>query len=120
AVRAVAPGVGEVITLSNACSAGGHALALAQDLVELGEADAVVAAGADSMTASMLAMIGRVHEEPADQLRPFDAARTGALLGEGAVAMVVVPEGAAARPLARVLATGLSCDAHHETAADSS
>ena len=108
----------EVITLSNACSAGGHALALAQDLVELGEADAVIAAGTDAMTESMLAMIGRFAESPTECIRPFDAQRTGTLLGEGAAALVVTQESSSARPLARVLATGLSCDAYHETAPD--
>lgn len=117
AVREAVPAAEDVVTLSNACSASGHALALAQDLVELGDADTVVAAGADTMTASMLAMIGRVANEPADQLRPFDAARGGALLGDGAAAMVVVPEDRHEHPRARLLATGLSCDAHHETAA---
>jgi 3-oxoacyl-[acyl-carrier-protein] synthase II len=118
ALRSAVPGLADVVTLSNACSAGGHALALAQDLLQLGEADAVVAAGADAMTESMLAMIGRVADGPADGLRPFDASRSGTLLGEGAAAVVVVPEGAPGRPLARLLGTGLSCDAHHETAAD--
>lgn len=117
-VREAAPGVADVITLSGACSAGGHALALGQDVIELGEADAVIVAGTDSMTVSMLAMIGRVSEHPAEQLRPLDTARTGALLGEGAAALVLVPEGARVRPKARVLSTGLSCDASHETAAE--
>ncbi|MGP0051419.1 MAG: beta-ketoacyl synthase N-terminal-like domain-containing protein [Solirubrobacteraceae bacterium] len=118
AVRAAAPGVEEVITLSNACSAGGHALALAQDLIELGEADAVIAAAADAMSASMLSIIGRVSQTPADRLRPFDVSRGGALLGEGAAAVVVVPDVGAAPRRARLLSTGLSCDAYHETAAD--
>ena len=34
----------DVVTIANACSASGHALALAQDMVELGDADAVVVA----------------------------------------------------------------------------
>ena len=120
AVREAAPAVAEVVTLSNACSAGGHALALAQDLVELGDADVAVAAAADSMTVSMLAMIGRVAPEPTERLRPFDAGRTGTLLGEGAAAVVVVAERwrDRVRPLARLLATGLSCDARSETAPD--
>jgi 3-oxoacyl-[acyl-carrier-protein] synthase II len=118
AVRRAAPEVGRVLTLSNACSAGGHALALAQDLIELGEADAVVVAGVDALTESMLAMIGRVTDAPAARLSPFDADRSGTLLGEGAAAFVVVPEGAAERPLARLLGTGLSCDAGRETAPD--
>lgn len=116
AIRGALPAVADVVTLSNACSAGGHALALAQDLVLLGEADAAVAAGGDAMTESMLAMIGRMADGPSDVLRPFDARRNGTLLGEGAAAAVIVPEGASFRPLARLLSTGLTCDAHHETA----
>jgi 3-oxoacyl-[acyl-carrier-protein] synthase II len=116
AVRAAAPGVGEVVTIANACSAGGHALALAQDLVELGEADAVVVGAADTMTRSMLAMIGRVADAPTDRIRPFDRGRQGVLLGEGAAAVVVVGEGWPGHITARLLATGLSCDAFHETA----
>lgn len=112
------PGVADVITIANACSAGGHALALAQDMVECGEADAVVVGAADLMTTSMLAMIGRVAERPSDQVRPFDQNRPGVLLGEGAGAVVVVGEGWAGPRLARLLATGLSCDAFHETAPD--
>ncbi|MDL4820278.1 beta-ketoacyl synthase N-terminal-like domain-containing protein [Actinomadura opuntiae] len=119
AVRAVLPGAAEVTTLSGACSAGGHVLALAQDLVELGEADAVVAAAADTMTRSMLTMIGRVAPVPAAMVRPFDARREGVLLGEGAAAAVVVPATRpGAWPLARLAATGLSCDAGHPTAPD--
>lgn len=127
AVRRAAPGIGEVLTVSNACAAAGYALALAQDLLELGEADAVVVGGTDTMTESMLAMIGRVADEPATQVRPFDADRAGVLLGDGAAAVVVTADGTAdgqpgrpgqTRPLARLLATGLSCDAAHETAPD--
>lgn len=116
AIRRAAPHIGDVITVSNACSAGGHALALAQDLIELGEADVAVAAGTDAMTESMLAMIGRFTSEPTDRVRPFDCRRRGVLLGEGAVAQVVVPEDRGRHALARVLSTGLSCDAFHETA----
>jgi 3-oxoacyl-[acyl-carrier-protein] synthase II len=123
-VRRAVPGVEDVITLSGACSAGGHALAVAQDLVDLGEADAVVAAGVDAMSRAMLAMIGLVGGRATAQVRPFDADRTGVLLGEGAAAVVVVPgggravpsAGAGSSPWGRLLATGLSCDAHHETA----
>lgn len=117
-VRRVLPGVAEVITISNACSASGHTLALAQDLVELGDADAVLACGADTMTQSMLAMIGRVAPTPTRQVHPFDQNRDGVLLGEGAAAVVVVPASWTGTVLGRVAATGLSCDAYHETAPD--
>ncbi|MET8366579.1 beta-ketoacyl synthase N-terminal-like domain-containing protein [Micromonospora sp. NPDC005194] len=116
AVASAASGVRQVVTLANACSAGGSALALAQDLVETGEADAVLVGGTDGSSASMLAMIGRVAARPTSRVQPFDADRAGVLLGDGAAVLVVEPE----RPggLARLLATGLSCDAGHETAPD--
>ena len=115
AVADAAPGVRRVVTLANACSAGGHALALAQDLVETGEADAVLVGGTDGSTASMLAMIGRVAARPTERVRPFDADRTGVLLGDGAAVLVVEADRPGAG-LARLLGTGLSCDAGHETA----
>jgi 3-oxoacyl-[acyl-carrier-protein] synthase II len=117
-VRDALPGVADVITIANACSAGGHALALAQDLVELGEADAVVVGGADAMTRSMLAMIGKVAPGRTEQVRPFDRDRDGVLLGEGAAAFVVVPDSPPGAAVARLVGTGLSCDAHHLTAPD--
>ncbi|MEV6813519.1 beta-ketoacyl synthase N-terminal-like domain-containing protein [Micromonospora sp. NPDC051296] len=116
AVRAAVPGLQEVVTVSNACSAGGHVLALAEDLLMLGDADAVLVCGVDATTESMLAMIGRVVDHPTDAVRPFDADRQGVLLGDGAVAAVLVPDDDAGPALARIVATGLSCDAHHETA----
>ncbi|GIJ08932.1 beta-ketoacyl synthase N-terminal-like domain-containing protein [Micromonospora andamanensis] len=118
AVRAALPGVRDIVTLANACSAGGHALAMAQDLVDAGEADVAVAAAADTTTLSMQAMIGRVADRPTERVRPFDRDRTGVLLGDGAAAVVVAPAGRAGPRLARLLATGLSCDAVHETAPD--
>jgi 3-oxoacyl-[acyl-carrier-protein] synthase II len=117
-VGQVLPAAAEVVTLSNACSAGGHALAIAQDMVELGQADAVVVAAADTMTQSMLAMIGHVVDEPTARVRPFDRDRTGVLLGEGAAAVVVVPEPWRGPVLGRLAGTGLSCDASHLTAPD--
>lgn len=111
-------GAAEVVTLSNACSAGGHALALAQDMVELGDADAVVVAAADTSTLSMLAMIGHVADTPTERVRPFDADRSGVLLGDGAAAVVVVPDHHPGPALGRLAGTGLSCDASHLTAPD--
>lgn len=117
ALREVAPGLESVLTVSAACSAGGHALALALDLLELGDAEIVIVGGADGMTESMLSMIGRVADRPADRIRPFDVERQGVLLGEGAAALVLAGEGRGGG-LGRVLSTGLSCDAFHETAPD--
>ncbi|MFT2015056.1 beta-ketoacyl synthase N-terminal-like domain-containing protein [Streptomyces sp. 796.1] len=117
AVRSVAPGVTEVHTLANACAASGYALALAADLLDLEEADAVVVAGCDTMTESMLTMIGRVGTTTADTVRPFDEDRDGVLLGEGAAAVVLeLPSDKPA--FGHIRAVGIGCDAFHETAPD--
>lgn len=117
AVRAALPGVTEVHTVTNACAASGYALALGADLLDLDEADAVVVAGCDSMTESMIAMIGRISPEQTARVRPFDVDRTGVLLGEGASAVVIEPD-RGQDALGRVLGVGLTCDARHETAPD--
>ena len=115
-VHAVLPKAEPVLTIANACSASGSAIAIAQDMLELDEADVVIAAGADGMSTSMLAMIGRIAESPTERVRPFDVARTGVLLGDGAASVVLTREADAPAGTPRVLATGLSCDAADETA----
>jgi 3-oxoacyl-[acyl-carrier-protein] synthase II len=113
-------GLPGAITLVNACSASLFALAVATDLLALGEADAVVVAGTDAITESMFGLLDRVNGHPPTELRPFDVDRHGVLLGEGAAAVVVEPpDRAAARgvpPLALVRGVGTACDAYHVTA----
>lgn len=122
AARAALPGVGEVLTISNACAASGYALALGQDMLAAGEADVVVVAGCDSMTDSLLACIGRGSPGRSSALRPFEADREGVLLGEGAAAVVLESEESALRRGQQVHGllydVGLTCDAFHETAPD--
>jgi len=120
AVRSVLPEAIEVLTISNACAASGYALALGADMLAAGEADAVVVAGCDSVTDSMLAVMGRGSPVRSTSVRPFDTQREGVLLGEGAVAVVLEPQERLARDGRPVLAllhgVGLTCDAFHETA----
>lgn len=113
-VRDALRGVDDIVTLSNACAASGYAMAVALDMLELGEADAVVVAATDSMTESMLAMIGLIGSEHTERVQPFDRARRGVLLGEGAAAVVLRRSERTDLPAVRGVA--VSCDAHHETA----
>jgi 3-oxoacyl-[acyl-carrier-protein] synthase II len=106
-------GAEDVQVFSNACSASLYVLALGADLVVGGRCDTVVVAGVDVLTASMFGLLDRVHLDPPDRVRPFDAERKGVVLGEGAAA-VVLSAGAAAGP--RLAAVALGCDAHHVTA----
>ncbi|MFD8933925.1 beta-ketoacyl synthase N-terminal-like domain-containing protein [Streptomyces sp. NPDC059578] len=106
-------------TFSNACSASLHALALGADLIEAGESDTVVVAGVDTLTESMYGLLDRVHMEPPQRVQPFDRARKGVLMGEGAVAVVLRREdGPATGSLGRLRSVSMNCDAHHVTAPD--
>ena len=117
--RRLMPGVREVLTVANACAASGYALALADDMLAADEYDAVIVAGADGFTESMLTMVGRVSETPTCMVRPFDVDRTGVLLGEGAAAIVLRRSSKdAPAPIGVLRGVGLSCDAHHPTAPD--
>ena len=119
AVEQVLGAVAPVMTISNACSASLFTLALAEDLLRLDEADAVIVAGTDSITTSMFGLVDRTNPEPPPHLAPFDQTRKGVLMGEGAAAVVVETEHGAARRgrehLAWLRGVGVSCDAHHET-----
>jgi len=111
---------GPCLTLSTACSAGAMAIAAAAELIESGEADVVIAGGADSLSRLTLNGFGSLLLLDPNGCRPFDAARTGISLGEGAGVLVLEAEAAArargANILARLSGWGASCDASHATA----
>lgn len=117
-----------VYSISNACSASGMGIALAEMLLASGGAERVVVAAADSMSRSMLTMIGRVASAgPASRCQPFDRDRRGAVLGEGAAVCVLTrgtdegwDRGSARETgiIGRILSTAVSTDAAHLTAPD--
>jgi 3-oxoacyl-[acyl-carrier-protein] synthase II len=122
AVRAATKTTGPIFTLCNACAASLSALGLAADLLESGDAEAAIVAGCDSITESMLGLVDRATLTPPERVEPFDRKRRGLLMGEGAAAIVLETSIHArarhAPPCASLLAVGISCDAHHETAPD--
>ncbi|MEQ4299785.1 beta-ketoacyl synthase N-terminal-like domain-containing protein [Plantactinospora sp. B6F1] len=107
-------------TISNACAAGGFALGAAADLVRSGEADVVLAVGADAYSRVMLACFNRMGAVDPVRCRPFDLHRRGTSFGEAAGALVVESAEHARVRGATVHATlsgsGWTCDAHHLTA----
>ncbi|MEU9113893.1 beta-ketoacyl synthase N-terminal-like domain-containing protein [Streptomyces sp. NPDC048483] len=113
-------GADQTYTFSNACSASLYALALGSDLLAQEDVDTVVIAGVDVLTESMYGLLERVHPAPPDRVRPFDRNRTGVLMGDGAAAIVLCREGAAAaagRPVhGRLRGAAVNCDAYHVTA----
>jgi len=108
----------------SACATGSHAIGEAAELVRRGDADAVLAGGAEAcmhplILAGFCAMRGLVAEEddPKRASRPFDATRAGFVMGEGACVLVLEElEAARARGAtiyAEILGYGASNDAHH-------
>lgn len=111
----------------SACASSAHAIGDAMRVLQRGEADAMIAGGAEAtvtpMTmagfASMHALSTR-NDSPATASRPFDATRDGFVLGEGAGTVILETlEHARARGapiLGEIAGFGQTADAHHLTA----
>lgn len=104
-----------------ACAAGNYAIAHALDLLRAGRADLMLAGGADAFSRITYAGFARLGAIAPEVCRPFDKNRKGMIPGEGAAILVLEPLDRArargARVYAEVAGYGLSCDAHHMTAA---
>ncbi|HET6531564.1 MAG TPA: beta-ketoacyl-ACP synthase II [Actinoplanes sp.] len=87
---------GGVHSMASACATGAEALSLALDIIRAGRADVVMAGGTEAVVhplplagfAAMRAMSSR-NDEPEKASRPWDKARDGFVLGEGAGALVL-------------------------------
>jgi len=116
-------------TITTACAAGTQAVGEAFRLIERGDADIILAGGADSRTDPLLmlayAALGALSrgERPATEVsRPFDGERDGFVLGEGAGVLVLEDLEHArqrgAEVYAEVLGFGSSFDAYAITKPD--
>jgi len=107
--------------IPTACAAGNYAIAHALDLLRSGRADLMLAGGADSFSRITYTGFARLGAIAPEICRPFDRDRQGMIPGEGAAVLVLEPADTAvargARIYAEVAGYGLSCDAHHMTAA---
>ncbi|MFD7448695.1 beta-ketoacyl-ACP synthase II [Kitasatospora sp. NPDC059827] len=112
---------------STACASGADAVGAGMRMIATGEADVVLAGGADAcVTAVDLAGSGnaralsRRNDDPTAACRPFDAHRDGFVMSEGAAVLVLEAAGTAERrgatALAELAGYGASSDAHHWTA----
>ena len=118
---------GPNMAIVTACTTSTHCIGEAGKSIRLGEADVMVAGGAEA-TVTELAMGGFAsaralstrNDDPAGASRPWDKERDGFVLGEGAGAMVLEEYGHAAARGARIygelVGYGVSADAYHMTA----
>lgn len=102
---------GPSYTLSTACASGGDAIGMSAMLLLSGEADMMLAAGADSTLCPLVIYslanaqaLSRENEHPQAACRPFDASARGFVMGEGGGALILETESHAKARGARIYA----------------
>jgi len=110
----------------SACASGAHAIGEALRLLRAGDADVILAGGAEAtITPMAVAGFGNMralstrNDDPQRASRPFDRSRDGFVVGEGAGIVVLETESHArkrgATPICELLGYGASGDAYHMT-----
>jgi 3-oxoacyl-[acyl-carrier-protein] synthase II len=110
----------------SSCSSGADALGQGWEMVRRGQADVVLAGGAEAPIAPIavagfnaLRALSRFNEDPKGASRPFDRRRDGFVMGEGSAILVLESQEHAQRrgvaPLGELRGYGATSDAHHLT-----
>jgi len=118
---------GPNLAVVSACTSSAHALGLAMRMIQYGDADIMIAGGAEhASTPTALAGFGQAkalserNDDPAGASRPWDRDRDGFVMGDGGGAVILEELGHAkargARIYAEMIGFGMSGDAFHITA----
>lgn len=118
--------MGPSSTVVTACSTGSDAIGSAGRMLQFGEADLVLAGGAEAIVTpigigsfSVMKALSTRNDDPAGASRPFSADRDGFVVGEGAGVMVLETldhaRARGARIYAELTGFGRSADAYHMT-----
>jgi 3-oxoacyl-[acyl-carrier-protein] synthase II len=118
---------GPNLAIVTACTTGLHSIGEAGRMIEYGDADVMVAGGAESTICPLglggfdtMKAVSTRNDDPATASRPFDKDRDGFVLGEGAGIVVLEEYEQARRRGARMycelVGFGMSADAYHMTA----
>ncbi|TDM05738.1 MAG: beta-ketoacyl-ACP synthase II [Ideonella sp. MAG2] len=116
---------GRIITTSSACTSGSQGIGYAFETIQAGRQVAMLAGGAEELDATEAAVFDTLfatsvnNEQPEATPRPFDIARDGLVLGEGACTLVLEEldhaRARGAHIYAEVLAYGTNSDGRHVT-----
>lgn len=105
--------------IANACASGTNAIGHAFDCIRAGKYQRVLAGGYDAISELVFVGFDSLQAATPDRCRPFDRARNGMVLGEGAAVFALENYEAArargAEILGEVIGYGISTDNHHLT-----
>jgi len=113
---------GPITIIANACASGANAVGHAFELVRAGQSERVLTGGYDALCQLVFAGFDSLQALSTTQCRPFDAARDGLGLGEGAAVLCLESVAHARRRGAEIFGEiagyGTASDPHHLTQPD--